>query len=604
MFDLYKIKDPSFIKDLTLNEMKVLSQEIREFLIENVSKTGGHLASNLGIVEITIALHFVFDSPSDKLLFDVGHQSYVHKILTGRAKDFDTLRKFNGLSGYISRAESIHDCFESGHSSTSISTQLGMLYANEHSRNVVSIIGDSAIANGVAFEALNCTNEIKKSPIVILNDNKMGISKSVGGLNKNLNKIRGTRVWRGTKCFLHKILPNFVTNYLHKIKRGIKGFLQFDNIFEDMGYDYFGPYNGNNIKEVIKALEKAKKLKRPVLIHLLTQKGKGYKFAEEDEENFHGVGKFDPVLGIDSTLKDGSFSEIIANSLIKARGKINFKVINPAMLGGTKLDLFQKEYPNDIIDVGIAEEHAVAMATGIALENQNVVLTMYSTFAQRAYDFFLNDIARQNLKVLVCLDRAGIVGPDGSTHQGVYDISMFNSMPNFKIAMPMNANEADNLINYYFMQNSPMVIRYPKAKASLEDSQDIKNDKWYYILNNKSKSCVISYGPDLLRIKKIIEENDLKVDLINALFIKPLDLELLRKFNKYESILIYEQVIKTNSLGSNIIYEINQLNYNVKIKHMCLNLDEYLVHGDIPSVLNKYNLGDNSLLKEIKKICA
>ncbi|MFI3329838.1 MAG: 1-deoxy-D-xylulose-5-phosphate synthase [bacterium] len=603
MFDLYKITDPSFIKDLSYNEMKILADEIREFLIENVSKTGGHLASNLGIVEITIALHYVFDSPNDKFLFDVGHQSYVHKILTGRASEFHSLRKFDGLSGYISRAESIHDCFESGHSSTSISTQLGMLYANEHNRSVVSIIGDSAIANGVAFEALNCTNEINKNPIIILNDNKMGISKSVGGLNKNLNKIRGTKLWRTTKCFFHKILPSFFTSYLHKIKRGIKGFLQFDNIFEDMGFDYFGPYNGNNIKEVIKSLQKAKKLNKPILVHLLTEKGKGYDFAVKDKENFHGVGSFDPVLGIDKTIQDGSFSEVISQALINARKEINFKIINPAMLGGTKLDLFLKEYPNDIIDVGIAEEHAVAMASGIALEHQNVVVSMYSTFAQRAYDYFLNDIARQNLKVLVCLDRAGIVGPDGSTHQGVYDVSMFTSMPNFKIAMPMNASESNKLIRYYFNQNNPMVIRYPKAKASLEDSIDIKDESWYYILNNNSDTCVISYGPDLVRIKQIVEDNNLKVDIINALFIKPLDLKTIKTFNKYKNILIYEQIVKQNSLGSNVVYEINQLNYQIKVKHMCLNVDDYLVHGDITSVLNKYNLGDEHIKKEIKKLC-
>ncbi len=602
MFDLYKITDPSFVKNLNYKELKVLSKEIREFLIENVSKTGGHLASNLGIVEITIALHYVFDSPYDKLLFDVGHQSYVHKILTGRASDFNTLRKFEGLSGYISRAESIHDCYESGHSSTSISTQLGMLYANDHNRSVISIIGDSSIANGVAFEALNCTNEINKAPIVILNDNKMGIGKTVGGLNKNLNKIRGTKLYRAIKKFFHIITPCFLNRFLHKIKRGIKGFLQTANIFEDMGYDYFGPYNGHNIKEVIKALQNAKKLNKPVLIHLLTEKGKGYEFAEKDNETFHGVSSFDPILGIDATIKDGSFSECISKSLINIRKDIKFKIINPAMLSGTKLDLFQKEYPMDIIDVGIAEEHAVSMAAGIALENQNVIVSMYSTFSQRAYDYFLNDIARQHLKILVCLDRAGIVGADGSTHQGVYDVSMFNSMPNIKISMPMNSSEANNLIKYYFNQNNPMVIRYPKVKAEQSPSKEINDESWYYLIDDCNDTCVISYGSDLIRIRNIIKENNLKVDLINALFIKPMDMNIINKLNKYKSILIYEQIVKQNSLGSNIIYELYQLNYNIKVKHMCLDVDDYLVHGDIPSVLSKYKLGDDDILREIKKL--
>ncbi len=604
MFDLYSIKDPSFVKKLSYNELKILAEEIRIFLVDNVSKTGGHLASNLGIVEITIALHYVFDSPNDKLLFDVGHQSYVHKILTGRAKEFTTLRQFDGLSGYISRSESVHDCFESGHSSTSISTQLGMLYANNFDRDVISIIGDASIANGVAFEALNYTAELNKKPIVILNDNKMGISKSVGSLNKRLSEIRGTKFWRGFKSFFRKIFPNFVLNFLHKIKRGVKGFLQSDNIFEDLGYDYFGPYNGNDIKEVIKALNKIKKNNKPVLLHLITEKGKGYKFAENDEKgNFHGVGSFDPNVGLTTKENDNSFSTIMASSLIKMRESVDFKVICPAMLGGTKLDLFQDVYPNDILDVGIAEEHAVSMASGIALENQNVVVVMYSTFAQRAYDYFLNDIARQNLRILVCLDRAGIVGEDGSTHQGIYDITMFNSMPNFKIAMPMNANEALSLTRYYFSQAAPMVIRYPKGNASIGEDKIIIDESWYYLLNNNSDVCVISYGNDLERIKCIVEENNLNVDIVNALFIKPLDLKIIKSLNKYKSVLIYEQVVKSNSLGSNIIYETSKLGYSVKFIHMCLDTEDYFVHGNVSKVLDKYNLGNENILKEIKKLC-
>ncbi len=602
MFNLNEITDPSFVRELDYKQLKLLAKDIREFLIDNVSKTGGHLASNLGIVEITIALHYVFDSPTDKLLFDVGHQSYVHKILTGRASEFTTLRKFNGLSGYISRTESMHDCFESGHSSTSISTQLGMLYANNNSRKVVSIIGDSSIANGVAFEALNCTSEINKNPIVVLNDNKMGISKSVGALNKNLSKIRGTKFWRGIKYVITKITPNFMLRFLHKIKRGIKGFLLSDNIFEDMGYDYFGPYDGNDIKQVIKAFQLAKKSNKPILIHLLTEKGKGYKFAENDQVgSFHGVSSFDPLLGIDTTIKDGSFSEVVSKSLVDIKKSIDFKIICPAMLGGTKLDLFQEVYPNDIIDVGIAEEHAVSMASGIALENQNVVVVMYSTFAQRAYDYFLNDIARQNLHVLVCLDRAGIVGADGSTHQGVYDVSMFSSMPNFKIAMPMDEDESYSLIKYYFTQTSPMVIRYPKAKATKTSSKEVKDTSWYYLKNDNCKSCIISYGPDLVRIMDIVKEHNFNIDVINALFIKPLDMKMIQSLSKYDNVIIYEQIVKQNSLGSNIIYEVNQFNYNIKFKHMCLNVDDYLVHGDISSVLSKYNIGDEDIVKEIKK---
>ena len=329
MFDLENITGPEFLKTLTEKELEILAKEIRNFLIEKVSKTGGHLASNLGIVEITIALHYVFDSPEDKFLFDVGHQSYVHKILTGRAKEFNSLRKIDGLSGYISRTESPHDCFESGHSSTSISTQIGMIFAEESKRRVVSIIGDSSIANGIAFEGMNFAGGYKsKNPIIILNDNKMGISKSVGSFSQILSRIRGTRPWRGFKAGLHRIFPTIVTNSFHRIKRGLKGFLQRDNIFEDLGFDYFGPYDGNNIHQVIRALEKVKSMNTPCILHLITKKGKGYEPAEKDDLGlFHGVDAFDPESGMSNKKSGISFSEVASLSLLTLKKSVDFKVI-------------------------------------------------------------------------------------------------------------------------------------------------------------------------------------------------------------------------------------------------------------------------------------
>ena len=602
MFNLLEIKDPTFIKKLNIKELEVLASEIREFIIENVAITGGHLASNLGVVEISIAMHYVFDSPSDMFLFDVGHQSYVHKILTGRAKEFVNLRQLNGLSGYINREESEHDIWESGHSSTSISAQAGLITALEHNQKegrVISLIGDSSIANGVAFEGLNFLGQYQeKNPIIILNDNKMGINKSVGAMNLFLNRLRGSKGWRKVHGAGQKIFPNWFMSFLHKIKRSFKALVQRDNIFEDLGFDYYGPYEGNKISGLIKVLQCAKKNHTPCIIHLITRKGQGYKPAELDMTSYHGVD------GVSNTNSDKiSYTEIVSNKLLELRGEMSFKLISPAMISSSKLTKFKESYPADCIDVGIAEEHAAVMAAGMALGDVKSVLMMYSTFAQRSFDYLLNDISRQNLNVFLLLDRAGVVGKDGPTHQGIYDIAMLGLMPNMKIMMGRNASETKGLITYGMKHNSPIALRYPKLSTIDQEEVLILDEKWE-VIKEGSKGYIISYGPDLDRILNIIEENNLDLTLINARFIRPLDYELLNKIARDDKpILIYEQVISSSSLAMMITYYFASNRFNVSNIHaMSFDTNEIVTHGDIKEVLEYYHLGDKDILERIKEI--
>ena len=608
MIDLLKIEDPSFIKDLSIKELKELASQIRQFLIDNISKTGGHLSSNLGIVELTIAMYYVFDPEKDKFIFDVGHQSYVHKILTGRAKDFTTLRQYNGLSGYISRSESKYDIWESGHSSTSISAMTGMLLSSDSDNKIISVIGDSSIVNGVSLEGLNFLGQIKdKYPIIILNDNKMGISKSVGALSKVFNKLRGSGLYRFNKMIFNKFFPAFLTQWVHQLKRGVKGFFQRDNIFEDMGFDYYGPYDGNDMKYCIKIMKKIKDRKNPIVLHLVTKKGKGYLPSEQDiNGSYHGVPPFDVETGKPKTsLPDNiiSYSKLVANYLVEHRKNNEFFVVTPAMKSGAKLEEFAKIYPNDFYDVGIAESHAAVMSAGMALENKNVVLLMYSTFAQRAYDQFLNDIARQDLKVIIGIDRAGIVGEDGSTHQGIYDLSMFMEMPNIIVTMPKDAKETIGLFNYAFKNaKSSMVIRYPRGNVDISNINDYDYicDLSWTQLTKGNKLNVISFGPDVERLSKIVDD---KVNVYNAKSIKPIDYIMLDEiFKNNLPILVVEQAVSSGTLFHKILEYKEEKGYTSKVYNHSFSCDTIIPHGSINDVYEAYNLSDGKLLNKINEI--
>lgn len=610
MIDLLKIKDPSFIKNMSMKELKELACEIREFLVENISKTGGHLSSNLGVVEITIAMYYVFDPEKDKFLFDVGHQSYVHKILTGRAKDFKNLRQYRGMSGYIRREESKYDIWESGHSSTSISAMAGMLLASEDpDEKIVSLIGDSSIMNGVAFEGLNFLGSQKKlAPIIILNDNKMGISKSVGALSKGFSRLRGTHLWHGFKRVLNFIFPTFITNWFHQMKRGIKAFIQQDNIFEDLGFDYYGPIKGNDLRACIKALQRVKKNTCPVLLHILTQKGKGYLPSELDEEgNYHGVVPFDRKTGAplkETMPNEHSYSDLVSHYLAKKREEQKFFVVTPAMKVGSRLEEFANLYPNDFYDVGIAEEHAADMAAGIALSNKKVVLLYYSTFSQRAYDEILNDIARQNLPVIIGIDRAGVVGEDGATHQGIYDVAMFKSMPNVQIAMPKTPKELIGLFNYAFTHPGPIVIRYPRGNVLIDvyslDYSYTLTPSWDYVCRGQDVA-IISYGPDILRLEKLIQEEQLSCSLIDARFIRPLDTEVLEEvLANHQKVVVLEQIILDGSLYQDIVLYAQKNHFSTRIESLSFDTNTILPHGKIAEILEDYGLSNKDILNKIR----
>ncbi len=611
MIDLMSIKDPSFIKALNKKELKELASQIRQFLINSISKTGGHLSSNLGVVELTLAMYYVFDFENDTFLFDVGHQSYVHKILTGRAKDFKTLREFKGLSGYINRNESKYDVWESGHSSTTISAMSGMIIADDNpNKRVITLIGDSAITGGVSLEGLNFLGQMKdKNPIIILNDNKMGISRTVGSLSRVFAKLRG-RNNRKVKSTINKLTPNPISRFTHQIKRGIKGFIQQDNIFEDMGFDYYGPYDGNDIASVIKVFNNVKKTKGPIIVHMLTQKGKGYEMSEKDKNGtYHGVGPFDVETGKPlEVLKKNyeSYSRIVADYLIKKREVNNFYVINPGMKSGAKLDEFYEKYPESFYDVGIAEEHAAVMAAGMAISKKDVVCLMYSTFAQRAYDYILNDIARQNLKVIFGFDRAGVVGEDGSTHQGVYDVAMLSHMPNMTILSPSNAQEVIETFNYAFDKaNGPIVIRYPKANTEyIPDKLDytaISDLSWKEVVAG-TEGIVITYGDIVNRVKNIISKKKLNVKLINAISLKPIDKQMLRSlFELNLPITVIEEVVSNGTLYSKVLEFKEENNFASKIKKLIFDVDTVITHGKTNDVLKGFGMGDKDIVNIIKK---
>lgn len=617
MIDLLKIKDPRFLSDLSIKELNELSQSIRTFLIESIAKTGGHLSSNLGVIELTIALHKVFESPKDKLIFDVGHQGYTHKILTGRAKDFDSLRQYKGLSGFLKRSESPHDIYEAGHSSTSIAASAGIECAKKYSgdkHKVVPIIGDGALTGGMAFEALNFLGaKSNLQPIIILNDNEMSISENIGYLARILNDIRSKTTYRKIKTKTYKILPKFLTKLTSKVERAVKGLLTNNTIFDDLGFSYYGPINGHNFKELIKYLEIAKRSNRPCVIHVLTEKGKGYKFSENDQTgNWHGVSPFVVTTGEPIT-KNGenihSWSEIISEYMINyAKKEKNFTIVIPAMIGGSSLYKFKEIFPNRIIDVGIAEQMAVTMSSGLAISGIDVFTPVYSTFIQRAYDQVNHDVARQNLKVVFGIDRAGIVGDDGETHQGIYDIPLLRHIPNMVIAHPRNPEEAFKLLNYAFKVNkNPFVIRYERGKAFYDFNKDITEESFkkpaWEIIHKGEKAVFISFGSMLEIVKEEVQKLKLDVSIIDAKFIKPLDEDILNQIaNKKVPILIYEESALLGGFGSSILEYYANKEMNVTNIYLMGIKDQFVDQGKKDLMLKELNLDLASIISKLKNI--
>ena len=540
---LEKINSPEDLKKLNIEEKEQLAKEIREYILNVVSENGGHLASNLGVVELTIALHSVFNVPTDKIVWDVGHQTYVHKILTGRREQLKTIRKLDGLAGFPKTNESDCDCFNTGHSSTSISAALGMARARDlegKNNSVIAVIGDGALTGGMALEALNDAGYSNTKMTVILNDNEMSISKNVGGLNMFLSKLRTKKLYAKSSLSAKKVILKIpvvgkpFVKIVQRVKRSIKQLIIPKMFFEDIGFTYLGPVDGHNIEQLQNIMQLSKQVEAPVLIHVLTKKGKGYKIAEENPDKFHATSPFDIETGKPKKAKKPDYSKVFGEKIVEmAKKDSRIVAITASMKDGTGLTKFQKEFPNRFFDIGIAEQHALGLAAGMAKEGMKPIVPIYSSFYQRAYDQVIHDIALQNLPVIMCVDRAGVVGADGETHQGTLDMAFFRLVPNLTIMAPKDFKELEDMLEFAVKLNKPVVIRYPRGgeeKTKLEKHEELKLGK-AEILKEGKDITIVAIGKRVAKATEMAEklkQNEIDVEVINARFLKPLDKETIK----------------------------------------------------------------------------
>lgn len=606
---LEHINCPSDLKQLNIAELETLAKEIRRFLIEKLSITGGHLAPNLGVVELTLALHYLFDSPKDKFIFDVGHQSYVHKILTGRKERFDTLRKFKGLCGFIKRSESQHDVWEAGHSSTSLSAAMGMAIARDakgEDNRVIAIIGDGAMTGGMALEALNHMGNEKRKLIVVLNDNEMSIAPNVGAIHNYLSRIRSDKHYVKAKEEVEHLLKKIpaiggtLAKTAEKLKDSLKYLLVSGVLFEELGLTYIGPIDGHNIELLLESLRQADKVNGPVLIHVVTMKGKGFSHAEADSHTWHGIGQYKIESGqLVKSPGPPMYTEVFGNTLIElARLDKRIIAVTPAMPTGSGLIKFSKEFPGRMLDVGIAEQHAATLCGALAAEGMKPVFAVYSTFMQRAYDQIVHDICRQNLNVVFAIDRAGFVGPDGETHQGVYDVAFLRHIPNMVLMMPKDENELRHMMKTALEYNDgPIAIRYPR-----QHGLGVKLDQELYpipigsweVIRQGNDLVIAAMGPMVKvaeQAAEILLKNGLQVRVINARFVKPLDEAMLLKLAKEKiGIITVEESSLMGGFGSAVLeFYAKQQIYDMHID--IVGVPDYFVeHGSIKDQLNEVGL--------------
>ncbi len=613
---LDKVNSPSDVKNLSLAERKVLAGDIREFLIESISKTGGHLGSNLGIVELSIALHYNFESPYDKLIFDVGHQGYVHKILTGRKDQFDTLRQYQGLSGFLKMSESEHDVWEAGHSSTSISAAAGFAMSRDiagKDNHVVAVIGDGSMTNGMSLEALNHLVELQSKSIIILNDNEMSISSNVGFIDAILKNLETSEHYKQTKTKVrsglsHSGIGKIIADIISVSKRRFKQEIQSDakTFFSVLGFDYIGPVDGHDMATLDKALQAAKECENSVIVHVKTLKGKGYQPAVDNK--WHGVGPFDIKTGkgpdSGNTLNHSKYiSELVID---KMRDDKDIVVITPAMLDGSELNKINELFPNRVTDVGIAEEHGVTLSAALALDGRKPFMSIYSTFLQRGYDQVFHDVVRQNANVVIGIDRAGLVGADGETHQGIYDISFLSHMHNMIICQGRTNSEIAGLLKFAFDYNGPVAIRYPRGGAFTEDDVKIAPEavelgKWKQLQTTDSPELVIfGYGPILDNVESAISDLDVNIDVVNSLFIKPLDNSMLDKYANTQ-ILVVEEHTHNGAMHSAIADHFNTTNNSKHIHTINLG-DRFVEQGSIDSLYQEAGLDSDSIKQTIINI--
>lgn len=616
---LDKVNDISDIKQLKVADLEKLAKEMRSFIVETISNTGGHLASNLGVVELTLAIHKVFDSPKDKIIWDVGHQSYVHKIITGRKKEFHTIRQFKGLSGFPKRKESVHDVFETGHSSTSISAGLGFAISRDikgEDYDVICVIGDGAMTAGMAFEAMNHAGHLGTKLIVILNDNEMSISQNVGGLSLYLNRIRTTPTYFRMKEDVENILNSIpaigkkVFKTAEKAKDSLKYFLLPGMIFEELGFKYLGPVDGHNISSLISVLERAKNVDGPVLIHVITKKGKGYKPAEQDPDKYHSASPFEIKTGkFKKKAGKYKYSEVFGQTLLElAKKDKRIVAITAAMPSGTGLDKFKIELKERFFDVGIAEQHGVTLAAGLAESGMKPFFAVYSTFLQRGYDQVLHDVCIQQLPVVFAIDRAGLVGDDGETHHGVFDFSYLSHIPNITIMAPKDLLEFKEMIKFAVDFDKPLAIRYPRGYCSdlreITSSYKIEYGKGEVLING-SEIAIIAVGKMVqyaYEVVKRLKNENFNPSLVNARFIKPLDRELISSLVKKHNIIItMEDNVKIGGFGSLVNNLLLEFSYNGKILNIGIP-DIFIEHGKVEKLYDLCGMSVEKIVNSIKNL--
>ena len=612
---LERIRKENDIKALQPEELQKLAEEIREFLIEKISKSGGHLASNLGVVELTMAMHLVFDLPKDKIIWDVGHQSYTHKLLTGRKEGFDELRKYGGMSGFPKRKESACDAFDTGHSSTSISAGLGYVQARDlrgEDYSVISVIGDGSLTGGMAYEALNNASSLDTNFIIVLNDNHMSISENVGGMTKYLAGLRTADFYTGLKkgvtAALHKVpvVGDSMIQKMRKTKSSIKQLVVPGMFFEDMGITYLGPIPGHNIPVLCRALREARRMDEPVLLHVITEKGKGYEPAEKHPDKFHGIGPFQIETGEPETAKKkDSYTDVFGKVLCdEARNRPEIVAITAAMADGTGLSRFRNLYPKRFFDVGIAEAHGVTFAAGLAAGGVHPVFAVYSSFLQRAYDQMIHDVALQNLPVVLAVDRAGLVGSDGETHQGIFDLSYLSSIPNMTVMSPKNKWELADMLRFALSYQGPIALRYPRGEA-YDGYQDFRAPVAYgksEMVYQESEIAIVSVGhmfEAAAEVRDRLKSRGYRCTLVNARFVKPIDQSMLEELCRdHRLIATIEENVQTGGFGEHVIEYVGGKCRDVQVLSLALP-DDYVEHGSIQALREETGIDVGTMTQKI-----
>lgn len=612
---LEKIEKPADIKKLNKKELNILAREIRDFLIEKISVTGGHLAGNLGVVELTIAMHIAFDLPKDKIIWDVGHQSYTHKILSGRKNAFDNLRKFGGISGFPKTSESKFDVFNTGHSSTSLSAGLGMAFGRDikgDNYRVISVIGDGALTGGMAYEALNNAVQIKKNFIMVLNDNDMSISKNVGGMNEYLNSIRTAYSYNNLKKFVANSLEKVpivgkpIIESLRQTKNGIKQILIPGMLFENMGITYLGPINGHDITALLKVFDEAGKVEGPVMVHVLTKKGKGYTPAENHPENFHGIAAFDIASGAPKSKNTKpTYTEVFSKKIVElATENKNIVAITAAMPEGCGLSDFKDKFSKRFFDVGIAEQHAVTSAAGLAAAGLIPVVCVYSSFLQRGFDQIVHDVCLQNLHVVFAIDRAGLVGADGETHQGIFDVSFLTCIPNMTLLAPKNAKDLEKCLEFAINFKGPIAIRYPRGIAydklnEFESKIEFGKGEMIFEESDVALLAIGSMVSTAKNLREKLKSENINTSIANARFFKPIDFDLVDRLCENHKLLVtMEENVVNGSIGEKIKAYIQEKHKNVEVLNIALP-DGYVEHGDVSLLREKLMIDSGSILKRV-----